>query len=125
MLRNGLYALYDGVLYEAGTKDDKTVILLSSEALDGFLPSPYKEGIYRKEVEKTDLASLSVIKTYCDLDGFPLEVIEDGDEGYLLFTSSCQAAKALGFTRLDRMEFKKSVKKEEVPKLYEVVTELL
>lgn len=121
-MRNGIYAIYQGNEYEAGTKGVNSYFLRSYNSNDvakGFFL--YKGTVYIKDVQRSDLVELYSIATFAEYKNIKLQVLkEDGDKILLSgMVGDYRVFESLGMDMVDRGVYHKWVNKCDLTSLRE------
>jgi hypothetical protein len=124
-IRSGFYALYFGNWYKAGEKNvgSGDIILISFDPVDcnlGFKESKYTMNRFTKQVKLEELEEAYYVTTYTEYKGYKFSVSESKEDGMCaLFTGNSKEAEELGFEFIDRMSYWKSVKLQDLTKIWE------
>ncbi|MRN53036.1 hypothetical protein [Paenibacillus monticola] len=121
-MKNGIYAIYKGNEYEAGTKGANTIVLRSYNCNDiskGF--SLYKNILYTKNVERNEVEELYSISTIADFKGIKFQVIKE--EGSTVLLSSIngdyKVLENLGLDMADKGVYQKWIDISELTSMHE------
>ncbi len=120
-MRNGIYAVYQGNEYEAGTKANSFFLRSynSNDVAKGFFL--YKGTVYIKDVQRSDLEEVYSVTTFAEYQNVKLQIIkEDGDKILLSgMVGDYRIFENLGMDMVDRGVYHKWVNKNDVSSLFE------
>lgn len=119
MIKNGLYAQYDGKEYAAAKMDAGHVKLIDPGEVpnEDFTPTPY--GNFIKIVGIGELDSLTLIKSYAVCGSERFEIISADEDGYMAATSDAALAERWHMKRVDRGDFRGRIPTGEVQRIEE------
>jgi hypothetical protein len=122
-IKFGKYALYKGKEYRIVDKRDGTYSLVSHDPKEkekGFIPHELDASVLIKKVKLEDLEKAYYVTTYTEYKGYKFSVSESKEDGMCaLFTGNSKEAEELGFELIDRMSYWKSVKLQDLTKIWE------
>ena len=115
---NDSYAVYNGVRYSAGDKQDGRLVLRSFNEEDekkGFIPSQYTKGLFLKYVTPYEVTEYYKERFSADYNGQSYSIWDEestDDEVAISFVGSMEEYP--GFTRVDKASFFKRVSESEL-----------
>lgn len=121
-MRNGIYAIYKGKEYEAGTMESDVFLLRSYDHNDvsrGF--SLYKGIVYVKRLQRSDLEEVYRITTFAEYKGTKLQAIKEDGNKILLsgVVGDYRVFESLGMDIVEKGVYQKWVNKSDVAAIYE------
>lgn len=119
-MRKGIFAIYQGVEYEAGVISPNVFSLhsySSADVLKGF--SLHKGKVYVKNVQRSELDEVYKISTYAIYQGYKFGVYKEEGEKLLLFTGDYSIYKELNLEMVDRGVYEKWVNKSDITSVFE------
>ena len=121
-MRNGIFAIYKGNEYEAGTKGVNNYFLRSYNSSDiakGFFL--YKGAVYIKDVQRSDLEEIYSIRTYAEYKNIKFQALKEDGDNILLGSriGDYRVFESLGMDMVDRGVYEKWVNKNDITSLYE------
>ncbi|OSI13726.1 hypothetical protein BWD09_12730 [Neisseria dentiae] len=127
-LRDAFYTIYKSKEYRV-TRRNGLAHLISNDPNDlnnGFIERKPDESlnprIFVKTVTPSEIGDIYEISTYALFQGFefPIKYEENGE--YILVSDYNPSVEKLNFIRVDKYEYEKTVKKEELDLIYEKKT---
>lgn len=120
-MKSGEFAIYRGKEYEASHYKDDDYLLYSyeySDLNDGFEDRGYKHFV--KIVKESELQDFFLMNSKAIYKGTKVGVFEEKGDQVLIGTSGDKAfAEQNGFTEVDRYEYEKWVKRNDLEKMWE------
>ncbi len=127
-MRNSIYTMYNGTEYRVLQRDGYAR-LISNDATDlknGFTEREPEENlnprIFFKTVSPEEVGDVYKINTFCLYQGYEFHVVREKNGYYTLETNSTIGMKLieqLGFERIDKYGYEKTVAKEDLDLIYE------
>lgn len=126
-MKNGLYAKYKGIEYSTSVKEDGSYILRSNsiEAMKyGF--SLYRNKIYIKNVQVSDISGVYQISTFGEYNGLMFQIINEKEDLYYISKMDGNFSELIdmGMKENDKGIYQKWVKKAEVKSIHEEKNDL-
>ncbi len=122
MIKNGLYAIYDGREYPAAkvAAGHIKLIYTGDKPPSGFEKTLY--GNYVKTVKASDVTRLEIVKSYAVVDGQKLEIVSEDGDMLTVGTSNEEIAKRFHMEKLDRHDYRMELRMQDAQDIIEQCT---